>query len=90
MNRDSWRRLHVVYSFKSGKEKLVEINIPKIGEFYNLWLGGVSNCNKKLSLSGDCGLPYQEGKSCLVNCNGGPFGDAVPAAKVCFYISNCL
>ena len=40
VNQSTWKKLHIVYSFKSGKERIVEINIPGMGELCQwVWVG---------------------------------------------------
>ena len=80
VNRNNSKRLHVVYSFKSGVEKLLEIYIPRIGNYPS---EKDKDCN--CSISGECGEPYQEDLSCLVNCTGGPFKGPVRADQVHFF-----
>ena len=86
VNRNNSKRLHVVYSFKSGVEKLLEIYIPRIGNYHSDRDKDKDtdiDCN--CSISGECGEPYQEDLSCLVNCTGGPFEGPVLADQVHFF-----
>ena len=88
VNRNNSKRLHVVYSFKSGVEKLLEIYIPRIGNYHSDRDKDIDkntdiDCN--CSISGECGEPYQEDLSCLVNCTGGPFEGPVLADQVHFF-----
>ena len=88
VNRNNSKRLHVVYSFKSGVEKLLEIYIPRIGNYHSDRDKDIDkntdiDCN--CSISGECGEPYQEDLSCLVNCTGGPFEGPVLADQVRFF-----
>ena len=84
VNRNNSKRLHVVYSFKSGVEKLLEIYIPRIGN-YPSDKDNDRDIDCYCSITGECGEPYQEDLSCLVNCTGGPFEGPVRAAQVRFF-----
>ena len=84
VNRNNSKRLHIVYSFKSGVEKLLEIYIPRIGN-YPSDKDNDNDIDCYCSITGECGEPYQEDLSCLVNCTGGPFEGPVLADQVHFF-----